>query len=194
MRAFEWGDAMAMTIGRVLLVACMLAMASAHAIIVKLTDLNTMAKRSDIVVHGYVGDQSVVNDDMGRLITLTDIEVIDGFYGAKTGEIITMYQVGGSKNGVIMPMLGGQRYQLGQEVVVFGLKLDNTYVSYGAGQGKLDVIRSGTHEMVVEDLGDVSAMTRDGNGAFNAVRPMPLSFSSKELILQEIQEMTKGRK
>lgn len=173
---------------------CILCSASVQSIIVKLTDLNTMAKRSDIVIHGYVGDQSVVNDDMGRLITLTDIEVIDGFYGAKTGEIITMYQVGGSKNGVIMPMLGGQRYQLGQEVVVFGLKLDNTYVSYGAGQGKLDVIVDGVHETVVEDLGDVSAMTRDGNGAVNAVRPMPLSFSSKELILQEIQEMTKSRR
>lgn len=173
---------------------CILCSASVQSIIVKLTDLNTMAKRSDIVIHGYVGDQSVVNDDMGRLITLTDIEVIDGFYGAKTGEIITMYQVGGSKNGVIMPMLGGQRYQLGQEVVVFGLKLDNTYVSYGAGQGKLDVIVDGAQETVVEDLGDVSAMTRDGNGAVNAVRPMPLSFSSKELILQEIQEMTKSRR
>jgi hypothetical protein len=166
---------------------------TSNSLIVKLTDINTMAKRSDIVVHGYVGEQIVTHDELGRLITLSEVEVIDAFYGAKTGEVITMYQVGGQKNGMVMPMLGGQRYQIGQEVILFGLKLGNTYVSYGAGQGKLDVVKEGGHEVVIEDLGDVSALTRDGNGKTNAIRPMPLQFSSKELILGEIKEMIKSR-
>lgn len=164
-----------------------------NTLIVKLTDLNTMAKRSDLVIHGYVGEQTVVTDDMGRLITLTDVEVIDGFYGAKTGEVITMYQVGGQKNGMVMPMLGGHQYTIGQEVILFGLKLDNTYVSYGAGQGKLDVVVKRGQETVIEDLGNVSALTRDGNGKTKATRPMPLEFSSKDLIMSEIKEMIKSR-
>lgn len=28
---------------------------------------NTVAKRSDIVIHGYVGEQSVVKDDVGNV-------------------------------------------------------------------------------------------------------------------------------
>lgn len=166
---------------------------ASNTLIVKLTDLNTMAKRSDIVIHGYVGDQNVVIDGMGRLITLTDVEVIDGFYGAKTGEVITMYQVGGQKNGVVMPMLGGHQYTVGQEVILFGLKLDNTYVSYGAGQGKLDVVMKRGQETVIEDLGNVSALTRDGNGKTQATHPMPLEFSSKDLIMSEIKQMIKSR-
>src|SRR5688572_25083234 len=100
------------------------------AILVKLTDLHTMAKRSDVVAHGRVGDQQVVEDNRGRLITLTSVEVYDGIYGAKTGEVIMVYQVGGEKNGLVMPLLGGHRYRFGEEVILFGLKLDNAYVSY----------------------------------------------------------------
>ena len=168
----------------------------AHAsnpLIVKLTDLNTMARQSDIVAHGYVGEQNVVNDEMGRLITLTEIEIIDGIYGAKTGEIITVYQVGGYKKGVVMPLLGGHRYQIGQEVILFGLRLGNTYVSYGAGQGKLDVVSNRGQELVVEDLGDIGAIHNGPTGRPEVVSPTPLEFSSKELIMNEIKEMIKAR-
>lgn len=163
----------------------------AEAAIVKLSDLGTMAKRSDIVIHGQVGDQVVTTDELSRLITLTQIEVIEPFYGgAKTGDVVTFYQVGGKKNGLVMPMLGGQRYNVGQEVILFGLQLGNTFVSYGAGQGKLDVINDGGRDIVIEDLGDVHAISPKDRKIF---KPMPESYVGKEILKNEIRQMIKFR-
>lgn len=163
---------------------------SCHALIVKLSDLHTMAKRSDVVVHGFVGEQRVVDDEMGRFVTLTDVEVIDGLHGAKTGEVITIYQVGGQKRGMVMPLLGGQTYIVGQEIYFFGLKLDNTYVSYGAGQGKFDVIHQSGEDLVVEDLGNVGAIV-NGMGARVVSRPSPLVYSDAALFKEELKLMLK---
>jgi hypothetical protein len=159
--------------------------------IVKLSDLHTMAKRSDLVAHGLVGDKRVVTDQLGRLTTLTDIEVIDGLYGAKTGEIVTFYQVGGEKDGVVMPLVGGHVYNLGSEVILFGLSLGEEYVNYGAGQGKLDVLNEYGRETVREDLGDIdSAYLADGKHLF---KPAPLCFDGIEMLKSEIRLMLKDR-
>lgn len=172
----------------------MLLMSNAsHALIVKLSDMQTMAQQSDIVIHGYVGEKNVVTDDMGRLVTLTQIAVIDGMYGAQTSDIITVYQVGGQKDGIVMPLLGGHTYELGQEVILFGLKLDDTYVSYGAGLGKLDVIQDQGNEVVREDLGSVSALSNDPKSHDPVFRPMPLTYSSSTILKSEIREMLKTR-
>jgi hypothetical protein len=176
--------------GHILIFVALFFSPISNTLIVRLSDLHTMARRSDIVVHGYVGEKRVVTDDLNRPITLTDIEVIDGFYGAKTGEIITVYQVGGSKNGVIMPLLGGHHYQLNQEVILFGLQLDNAYVSYGAGQGKLDVLAKDGHEFILEDLGDVSTVI---DGQRKTIKPIPLEFDDKNLTMNEIGKMVKSR-
>lgn len=166
------------------------------ALLVKLTDLQTMAKRSDIVIHGYVGDQRVLNDELGRLITLTEVEVIEGLHGAKTGEIITVYQVGGQKNGIVMPLLGGQQFIIGQQLFFFGLKIGlkmgDAYVSYGAGQGKLDVVSNHGEEQVIEDLGDVTAISGK-DSVSRSSKPSPLSFSSKVLLKEEIMHMIKSK-
>lgn len=167
---------------------------SALALIVKLSDLHTMAKHSDVIIHGYVGEQRVTTDELGRLITLTDIEVIEGLYGAKTCEIITVYQVGGHKDGRVMPIIGGQIYHIGQEVILFGLKLGNTFVSFGAGQGKLDVVNEEGNETVVEDLGNVSAIALEHDTKnYQVFRPSPLSFPEASLVKDEIRLMLTTR-
>ncbi|HXW52828.1 MAG TPA: hypothetical protein VEL47_01855 [Myxococcota bacterium] len=164
----------------------------AMGLIVKLADLHTMAKQSDIVIHGYVGDQKVTTDDLGRLVTLTEIAVIDGLHGARTGEIITVYQVGGQKHGLVMPIIGGQHYVVGQELFLFGLKMGDAYVSYGAGLGKLDVVNENGHELVIEDLGNVRAV-RSASGKFDTFEPSPLSFPSKRILADEIRQMIKAK-
>lgn len=165
---------------------------TSHALLVKLSDMHTMAKRSDLVIHGYVGDQRVETDNLKRLVTLTDVEVIDGLHGAKTGEVITVYQVGGQKNGIVMPLVGGQRYDVGQEIFFFGLKLENAFVSYGAGQGKLDVIHEGGEDLVVEDLGDVE-FVNESMGKNVVTHPMPLSFSNSDFFKEEVKLMLERR-
>lgn len=175
------------------LCAALVISCNVHALVVKLSDMQTMAKRSDVVIHGYVGDQTVVTDDLGRLITLTQIEVIDGIYGAKTSDIITVYQVGGEKNGRVMPLLGGHKYELGQEVIFFGLALDDMYVSYGAGLGKFDIMQENGTDMVREDLGTISALNNDKTSREKTIRPAPLTFSSNSLLKDEIRLMIKNR-
>lgn len=165
---------------------------SSAGLIVRLSDLHTMAKRSDIVIHGYVGDQRVSTDDLGRLITLTDIEVVEGLYGAKTGNIITVYQVGGQKDGLVVPLIGGHRYNIGQEIILFGLEMGDSYVSYGVGQGKFDIDEKAGQEIVIEDLGDVSAMNNNMPGA-NIFQPTPLSYPSKSMLKDEIRLMIESR-
>jgi hypothetical protein len=164
---------------------------SSQALIVKLSDLHTMARRSDIVIHGYVGEQTVIIDEKGRPITLTDVEVIDKLYGdVKPQEVIRIYQVGGKAEGIAAPIVGGQRYEVGQEVMFFGLRLDNTFVSFGAGQGKFDIHREANQEAVVEDLGTVGVVSN--NGRHMVVNPpSPLSFSDAEIFKDEVRLMLK---
>lgn len=163
---------------------------SSRATIVKLSDLSTMAKKSDIVVHGIVGEQVVATDELDRLVTLSQIEVIDGLYGAKTGDVVTFYQVGGEKDGRVMPLLGGQKYNVGQEVILFGLELNNAFVSFGAGQGKLDIIKDKNGDLVIEDLGDVMAIGAKNSPIF---RPIPDTFTGTETLKSEIRQMIRSR-
>jgi len=178
----------------VIIGAILFAEPNLNATLVKLSDLQTMAQKSDVVFHGHVGDQHVSYDKLGRLITLTDIEVIDNLYGTKNGQVVTMYQVGGELNGVVMPLLGGHSYRIGQEVILFGLALKDNFVSFGPGQGKLDINQGENKAQVTEDLGNVSIMgPRDAAGV-TIIEPDPLSFSSTELLKDEIRLMLKNRR
>jgi hypothetical protein len=174
---------------RVLAIITLLFSLPSSSLIVHLSDMQTMAKRSNIVAHGIVGEKRVVTDKFGRFITLTDVEVIDGLFGAKTSEVFTIYQVGGEKDGLVMPIMGGHIYQVGQEIIFFGLSLGDTFVSYGAGQGKLDISSTGGVESVREDFGNISAVRPD----YKEYHPAPLEYDNKEILKSEIRLMLKDR-
>lgn len=161
-------------------------------VVQKLADLNTMAQKCDAILHGYVGEQEVKLDEYGRPVTLTKVEVIDGLYGVKTGQVVTLYQVGGTLNGITLPIVGGQNYQVGQEVIFFGLKAGDSLVNFGAGQGKLDVSTSTHLDQVTEDLGTISALPSAGKTG-ESVRPLALSFPDVELLKNEIRLMVQER-
>lgn len=161
---------------------------NAQAIIVQLTDLHTMAKRSDVVIHGYVGQQTVSTDKYGRLITISEVAVIDGLYGAKNGDIINIYQVGGEKDGIVAPLIGGQSFSPAQELIFFGLRAGGNFVSIGGGQGKLDIDDKG---QVTEDLGNVEVINPKNPSAL--FKPSPLSYTGVELFKNELREMLKSR-
>lgn len=165
-----------------------------EAIIVKLSDLQTMAQKSDLVIHGYVGEQKVIKDELGRNVTISDVEVVDGLFGAKTGEIIQIYQVGGSSSGVNMPIIGGQKYNVGQELMFFGLSAGTkNYVSFGAGQGKLDIERHKSRTIVKEDLGNVGELRSNALGKKGIYAPEPLIYSDLDILKSEIRQMLKAK-
>lgn len=154
------------------------------------SDLGAMSKKSDIIIHGYVGDQSVSEDKMGRIITLTQIEVIDALKKSKTGQIITVYQVGGTKDGVVSPIMGGQKFNFGEQVILFGLTVgDGKYVPYGKGQGKFDVK---SEKFITEDLGDVSDISMQINGSLRTIHASPRTFDDLKLFKEEIKAILKS--
>lgn len=163
--------------------------------VMKLSDLHTMAQNSDCVIHGRVGDQRVEIGKFGRLVTLTEVEIIDPLRSdKKAGGIFTIYQVGGElfdgKNRIVMPIVGGQRYNPGQEIMFFGLKLEKNFVSFGMGQGKFDIFRDEKEETIIEDLGDIEVM-----GLKNQIKGKnPLSYSDLELFKMEIRLMLENKR
>ncbi|MCA9508610.1 MAG: hypothetical protein KC505_09330 [Myxococcales bacterium] len=176
-------------ISLIILLTASFAFKSQAILVLKLADLNTMALKSDVVMHGYVGEQQSEIDQWGRVVTISKVEVIDALYGVKTGEVISLYQVGGSKDGVIAPIIGGQHYQVGQEIIFFGLKAGLNFVSFGAGQGKLDIESQAGRDMIREDIGDAVAFDSQNK----VYRPSPLTFNNVDILKSEIRSMLQQR-
>lgn len=166
---------------------------SARATIVYMDDLPAMVHKSDVIIHAAVADQSVKLDKNGRILTLTTLEVLDGLKGAKTGELILLYQVGGEIDGRVERVVGAQRYQFGEELVLFGVRLRDMIVSYGVGVGKFKVLRSSDGVKVVEDIHDLVAVKKGSSGIIDTYEPTPREFPSLNLFKTQIREQLATR-
>ena len=154
---------------------------------VKLSNLVDMSAKSEIIVHGIVGEQKVKIDKYLRPITLTKIEIIDPIYNSTAKKVITVYQVGGKTSEGVYPIIGGQSYQVGQQVILFGLKFNDKFVSYGLGQGKFNVSINQNTSKVIEDLGNIEEF--NPRSPFTHVSPSPLIYEDLELFKKEIRSI-----
>lgn len=172
---------------RGLVVLCLFAFAAeSRATVVVLHDLEEMTRRSEVIVHARVADQRVTRED-GRIVTLTDVEVIDGLKGAKAGDVLTIYQVGGTLDGMRAWIEGAHEYQVGEEVVLFAVRHRDRVVSYGVGVGKFRVIYDGAFRRVVEDIHGVVEMKRGEAGDVRMQTPTPREFPSFERFQDEVR-------
>jgi hypothetical protein len=154
-----------------LLVVGMLSTATeARATVVVLHSLEEMSRRADVVVHARVGDVRVVERE-GHIATVVDIEVIDGWKGAKAGDLTRVYQLGGVLGARRELVVGVHTWQVGEEIVLFAMRYQDGLISYGIGVGKRVIDRSSGEPMVVEVFGDVSAMERAPEGGTRIVTP-----------------------
>lgn len=160
---------------------------SAHATVVEIHSLSDMSRRSDVIVHARVGEQRVVREE-GRIITLTEVEVIDAWKGAKAGQVLTIYQVGGSLDGVRAWIEGAHAYVPGEEVVLFAMNHRDRIVSYGVGVGKFRVEFDGAFRRVVEDIHGVVEWKRDLDGSARMSEPAPRTFPSLEGFKAEVAQ------
>ena len=116
-----------------------------------------MARESEVVAHVRVGDQRVTWDDRHvRILTLTDIEVIEPIKGAKKGQHFTIYQVGGTLDGVTYDIPGRLFFTAGEEMIFFAYRFKDMVVSYGMGLGKFAVLERDGVKVVSPEWGDVS--------------------------------------
>lgn len=146
--------------------------APASATVVVLHSIDKMTSNADIIVHARVGDSRVVRED-GRTVTLTELEVLDGYKGAKQGDVVTVYQVGGVFEGQRTEVIGAYAWTFGEEIVLFGVNhTGGRVVTYGVGVGRFKVERDGTGVEVLPDYGDVAVM-RHAQGGGNTMGPPP---------------------
>lgn len=148
-----------------------------NATVVKISDLATMARKSEVIVQAKVLDVSTKEDTDGRIITLTTLQIIDAFKGAKKNEIKTIYQVGGQLKNKVLQVMGAHKFSKNEEMFFFGMKHDNMLVSYGVGLGKFSILPDKNQFQVVEDLHDLVVLKNDGIGD-NYEVPIPRRYPS----------------
>jgi len=147
-----------------------LASTPADATVVVLHSLEEMSRRSDVVMHARVGDVQVMERE-GRVATVVDLEVLDGWKGIRTGEVVQLFQLGGVLGQRRELIVGQHQWQVGEEIVLFAMRYQDGLISYGVGVGKRVIDRSSGSPTVVEVFGDVAAMERDQNGGSRIVHP-----------------------
>lgn len=178
---------------RLLLIGGALCAVPSSATIVVLHSLEEMSQRSEVIVHARVADQRVQRQDDVGIVTLTDIEVIDGIKGAKSGDVLTIYQVGGSLDGENGWISGAHRHQLGEEMVLFAVRHGERIVSYGVGLGKFLVDRQGAIPSVREDLGGVAIMERGDDGQLRYTEPEPRTAPSLDVFKEHVRRASRGK-
>lgn len=158
----------------------------AEATVVVLHSLEEMSRRSEVIAHARVAERHVVKEGPG-VVTLTELEVIDGLKGAKAGDILTVYQVGGELDGVRHWIEGAHEYEMGEEIVLFAVRHGERVVSYGVGVGKFRVVYDGAFRRVVEDLGDVVVLQRDEQGGARFSSPEPRQDPSLDAFKERVR-------
>lgn len=167
--------------------APMVASSSASATVVVLHDIDEMTTRADVVIHARVGDVSVTRDDKGRIATLIEVEVLDAMKGAKTGDVLTIWQLGGTYEGETMMITGQNKWDKGEEVVFFAMKHAPFIVSYGVGVGKYHVERDADGIDVVAEFGDVVAVQAGPGGAPSMAAPTAAPAKSLKVFKDELR-------
>jgi hypothetical protein len=159
-----------------LVTAAALVAAPSAATVVVVPTLEEMTHRSDVVAHAVVREVTVEEEKPGRLVTLTALEVLDGIAGVKTGDVLTVYQVGGEKDGRVAWIAGAHHFVVGEELVVFAVRpaaLHGRIVPYGIGFSLFSVVDGVDGRRVEEIAGDVVQLqaTADGKSTMSAVQP-----------------------
>jgi aspartate 1-decarboxylase len=204
---------------RAVLLSLSLAPLAAGATVIVQPSLERMSARAEVIAHAVVEAQHVtLGEDGARIVTLSRVRVLAPVKGTKAGERLVIYQVGGHHGDRVLVVHGASRFQVGEEVVLFGERFlaANTVrflqkargadvpretlhpsggfvVPYGIGLGKFVVDRRGAVPMAIEDLGDVAVAVRGKQGtvirAAAARTEQPL-----DVFLSEVRRLASGGK
>lgn len=181
---------------RLLIVGGALCALPSLATVVVLHSLEEMSQRSEVIVHARVAEQRVLRQADVGIVTLTDIEVLDGIKGAKDGDVLTIYQVGGSLDGDNAWISGAHRHRVGDEMVFFAVRHGERIVSYGVGLGRFVVERDGTvpntPPSVREDLGGVAVMQKGEDGRLRFTSPEPRTEASLDAFKERVRRAARA--
>jgi len=158
----------------------------ANATMVVLDDLPTMVHTAHIVVHGKVISQKELMED-GRVVTLSQVEVLDAIKGSAQGDVLTVYQVGGTAEGQSLHISGAHTHVVGEEMVLFAMHHGDRVVSYGVGTGKFRIERNSVDGVVREDLDELVVVGQPGRQRGPRHAPSVVEFKAhlRDLLLQQ---------
>jgi hypothetical protein len=160
----------------------------ANATVISQNTIEEMVVKADVVVHARVVDQQV-KEDGARILTLTQIEIIDGLKGAAKGDLLTIYQVGGTVNGKTQRILGTHQHAVHEEMLLFAMKYRDGLVSFGVGAGKFLVLRETNTARVIEDVQDVAVLRSGQNGRNEIVDAEPRELESLPALKRQIRDI-----
>jgi len=169
----------------------------AQATTVIAVPLERMTDESEVIVHARVGTQQVTWDEHhARILTLTTIEVIEAVRGASKGDVLTIYQVGGSLDGYTFKIPGALRFEPGEEMVFFAMRFEDKLVSYGMGLGKYHVDEHDGDKLVWPEYGSVVFVERKPDGSVAPGPPPEMRARSLDelltLLRQQISTAPRG--
>jgi len=127
------------------------------AVVVRFGDLQTMAWDSDLVVHAVATDRVVERDSGGRIVTWTELTVVETRSAAPVvehgPETLWLAQLGGQLDGETLSIPGSVTVDVGEEIVLFAMTMPGwpTVIiphTLGAGLFRVDAGLS-------EEVGDI---------------------------------------
>ncbi len=146
--------------------------AAAAATLVVPVGLPQMTREAEVIVHAEVlGQQVTWSKDRARILTLTELKVIEPLKGVAKHERLVVYQVGGTLDGVTVSIPGALRFVPGERMILFAQRFDGMVVSYGMGLGKYRVFDQAGAPWVAPEFGDVAFVRPTGDGRWSASEP-----------------------
>lgn len=179
----------------VVVAACLAIASGAQATVVVKTSLEEMTLRSEVVMQAVVVEQKVVEDKPGKIVTLTTLRVVDGISGVKTGDVVTVYQIGGRLGDTAAWIPGAHHFKQGEEIVFFGVKLAKRpghVVPWAIGYGLFDILDDVDGRHVHEVVGDVVAAERTAAGETKMVGLEPRRFDSLDAFKADLRAILDG--
>jgi hypothetical protein len=162
--------------------ALMLALAfDARATIMRYLEVEDLTRASSDIFQGYVLSTSTYwNNERTKIYTEIRVQVKEAFKGGiAAGQTVTVTQLGGEKDGVMLDFAGRPEFTDGEQVVLFttrGQRAD--FVVMGLKQGKMRV----EGNEVVRDFSGIMLVERESAGrGLQTVQPKRTRVALDEL-------------
>lgn len=151
----------------------------AQATIMRYLEIEDLTRLSSDIFHGRVLSTSTYWNE-GKIYTEVRFQVKAAFKGGvATNQIVTITQLGGERDGVMLDFAGRPEFSEGEETVLFttrGRRSD--FVIIGMKQGKMRV----AGQEVVRDLSGITLVERVSTGrTLQTVQPKRTRFALDEL-------------
>lgn len=153
---------------------------SAQATIMQYLEVEDLARLSSDVFHGRVIEASTYwNAEHTKIYTAIQVQVQEALKGGITpGQIVTVTQLGGEKDGVMLDFAGRPQFSAGERVVLFttrGKKSD--FFIVGLKQGKMQV----EGDFVVRDFSGIYLVERAAGRGLQTMQPKRTRYGLDEL-------------